>query len=187
MSRFGPLVRERRHALGLTLAQLAREVEIAGRPVGLAELAAVERGDQVADWHKEQAIRMALGLPEATPPDATAPGMGDLGPRLRSARKARGLTLVQLCSKVRELGESADHSDLAKFEKGQKVPSLRKLQAIAAALEVPMADLVDGDVVPSEVGRVDDVEMEILRAWRLDGLPGLLEWCGARSRRAPEK
>lgn len=184
MTAFGALVRERRHALGLTLAQLAREVEVAGRPVGLEGLAGIERGDVVPDWQAEQAIRSALGLPEGTQPAQAAADLADLGLRLRAARKERGLTLQDLKKKVEELGEPADVGDLSKYERSLKTPSLRKVQALAAALEVPLATLVDGDVVSGDVGQISPVELEILRAWRLDGLPGLIEWCGARSRRA---
>ncbi|MFC7705524.1 helix-turn-helix domain-containing protein [Plastorhodobacter daqingensis] len=85
-------------------------------------------------------------LPAKVPPEmapAQAPG-DEIGPRLRSRRKVRNLSL-------REVAERAEVSIglLSQIERGLSMPSVRSLGAICRALEMPVGWLFDG---PTEAG-----------------------------------
>lgn len=78
-----------------------------------------------------------------------------LGRRIRHARGAAGLTLDQL-------GEAAGAAPslLSQIENGRREPRLSLLQALADALDVPVADLL-ADAAPSHR---DALEIELARA-----------------------
>ncbi|MGO1317910.1 MAG: helix-turn-helix domain-containing protein [Cellulomonadaceae bacterium] len=78
----------------------------------------------------------APASPPASPADAL--DLKVLGPRIRHARTARGLTLADLAARV----ERAP-SLLSQIENGKREPRLALLGAIAAALDVPLAELID--------------------------------------------
>ncbi|MEU2199942.1 helix-turn-helix transcriptional regulator [Isoptericola sp. NPDC019482] len=63
----------------------------------------------------------------------------DLGALLRTARQARGLTLVALAAAA-----GVSQPFLSKVERGQANPSLHSLYRIANALEVRVSDLLPG-------------------------------------------
>lgn len=59
------------------------------------------------------------------------------GKKLRELREARGLTLEKLGAEV-----GVSHAMILRIEMGTKDPSIALLKAIAAALEVPPAELL---------------------------------------------
>jgi XRE family transcriptional regulator, fatty acid utilization regulator len=77
----------------------------------------------------------------AADPDGVPPaGLLDtvtLGQRLRHLRRARGLTLAQLATKV-----GGASSALSMIENGRREPRLSLLQAVAAALDVSLGELL---------------------------------------------
>jgi len=62
--------------------------------------------------------------------------MNELGSKLRSLRKDRGLSLVQLCSQA-----ECSPSYLSMVENGKVDPSISRLKKIADALKVTIVDL----------------------------------------------
>lgn len=70
-------------------------------------------------------------------PDWVLPLRQQIGTALRAARVDRGLTQIQL-------GEMAglDHKTVHRIEYGTSDPSLSMLLRLAAALDMPLADLV---------------------------------------------
>jgi transcriptional regulator with XRE-family HTH domain len=75
-----------------------------------------------------------------------------LGRRLRHQRRARGMTLDQLGAAV---GRAP--SQLSLIENGRREPKLTLLQAMAAALDVPLADLLR----PEPPSRREGLEIEL--------------------------
>ena len=73
------------------------------------------------------------------PPDDSpiAPELAAFAKKLISARKAAGLTQVQL-SKASGLSQS----HISKLERGEWEPRLFTIMSLAAALDVPPADLI---------------------------------------------
>ena len=61
----------------------------------------------------------------------------DIGQRIKSIRKQKGITQKELASK---LGMSI--TGLQNYEYGDTIPSLKQIEKIAAALEVPPADIM---------------------------------------------
>jgi transcriptional regulator with XRE-family HTH domain len=68
---------------------------------------------------------------------------GDLGRKLRQRRVVRGMSLQQVAQKS---GMSVGH--ISQIERGISSPSLRSLQNICMALDMPMKWLFEGDVEP---------------------------------------
>jgi XRE family transcriptional regulator, fatty acid utilization regulator len=92
-----------------------------------------------------------------------------LGRRVRHLRRARGLTLAQLATAV-----GSASSALSMIENGRREPRLSLLQSIAAALDVPVEDLLRSEA-PS---RRASLEIALERAQREPsyaslGLPAL--------------
>ncbi|WP_089772080.1 helix-turn-helix domain-containing protein [Ruania alba] len=81
-----------------------------------------------------------------------------LGKRIRHARTRQRLTLAQLADQV---GSTA--SQLSHIENGRREPRLTLLSAIAAALDVPTADLLDAGPPPD---RRAELEIALERAQR---------------------
>ncbi|NAZ82227.1 helix-turn-helix domain-containing protein [Kineococcus sp. R8] len=94
------------------------------------------------------------------PGPATGPAVDALtvGRRIRHHRRARGLTLAELGARV-----GAAQSQLSQVENGRREPRLSLLSAVAAALEVELADLLDPAPPPS---RRAALEIELDRAQR---------------------
>lgn len=66
-----------------------------------------------------------------------------VGVRIRQAREAKGLSQARL---ARMLPSAAEGRDVSRWERGLNMPSWANLQALAAALEVTVAWLLeDGD------------------------------------------
>jgi transcriptional regulator with XRE-family HTH domain len=61
----------------------------------------------------------------------------EIGERIRTARRAAGLSQVQLGERV-----GRDHKTIHRYETAISVPSLVDLLLIADVLEVPLSDLV---------------------------------------------
>lgn len=61
----------------------------------------------------------------------------EIGVRIRTARLRAGLTQLQLGEKV-----GRDHRTIHRWEYAERIPNLEDLLLIAAAVDVPLADLV---------------------------------------------
>lgn len=61
----------------------------------------------------------------------------EIGERIRTARRATGLSQIQLGERV-----GRDHKTIHRYEVASSVPTLVDLLLIADALDVPLADLV---------------------------------------------
>src|SRR4051812_19720140 len=106
----------------------------------------------------------------------------DLGARVRSLRRERGLTL-------KELGRLAglSHPFLSQVERGLARPSVTSVERIAAALDVSVAHLWAparrGEAV--QVVRAGEGERDAQGVREIPGEPVLQEW-SARTRRWPD-
>ncbi|MFE6408131.1 helix-turn-helix domain-containing protein [Streptomyces sp. NPDC057837] len=60
-----------------------------------------------------------------------------IGDRIREARRAAGLSQVQLGERV-----GLDHKTVHRYETAQRAPTITELLLIADALRVPLAELV---------------------------------------------
>jgi transcriptional regulator with XRE-family HTH domain len=60
-----------------------------------------------------------------------------LGERIAEARKTQGLTQRQLAAEI-----GMETMSISRIERGVRQPPLRRLQAIAAALQVPVSQLL---------------------------------------------
>lgn len=96
----------------------------------------------------------------------------DIGRRLRKMRVRRGLTQQRLA----QLTEgSPDYSYIGKIERGEQLPSLKVLERLARALEVPPAQFfregVGEALLPEEIRRLarDEAREALLRA--VAGIP----------------
>jgi len=69
--------------------------------------------------------------------DAIAAVLDDVGPRLRTIRAQRGVTLVELSERT-----GISKSTLSRLENGQRRPTLELLLPLAQAYRVPLDDLV---------------------------------------------
>jgi len=74
-----------------------------------------------------------------TPPVGDANPLAELGRRLRDLRRRRGLTLQALSE-----GSGISTGMLSQMERGLSAPSIRTLQRVAEALEVPIAWFFSG-------------------------------------------
>ncbi|HTV02020.1 MAG TPA: helix-turn-helix domain-containing protein, partial [Luteitalea sp.] len=98
---------------------------------------------------------------------AASPGRLDtvtLGRRLRHLRRARGLTLAQLGERV-----GTASSALSMIENGRREPRLSLLQAIGAALDTPLDDLLR----PEPPSRRASLEIALEHAQRDPGYAAL--------------
>lgn len=87
----------------------------------------------------------------------TAIDLSMFGHRLRHLRRSRGLTLGELAAKVRRPA-----SQLSLLENGKREPRLSLLQALAAALDVPVPELLE----PQAPNRRAELEIAVERAQR---------------------
>src|SRR3954447_2625938 len=89
-------------------------------------------------------------------PGSADPGVDDfvrtVAANIRALRRDAGLTLAELAA-ASNLGKST----LAQLESGKANPSVETLWAIAAALQVPFAQLVEEQRAPLRVVRARDV------------------------------
>jgi transcriptional regulator with XRE-family HTH domain len=106
-------------------------------------------------------------------------GMGsDLGGRVRSLRRERGLTLKALGGRA-----GLSHPFLSQVERGLARPSVTSVERIAAALDVPVAQLWapprrrEGAVLLPHA-EAPGAPRELLGT---PGAPSVLEWAGGRS------
>ena len=88
-------------------------------------------------------------------PDDDGIDLAVLGPRIRHARRTRGLTLAQLAERV-----DRAPSLLSQIENGRREPRLALLAAIARALDVPVEELLR----PEPPSRRAALELELARA-----------------------
>jgi len=106
--------------------------------------------------------------PTGVPADA---GVDDfvraVAANIRSLRRDAGLTLAELATAA-DLGKST----LAQLESGRANPSVETLWAIAAALKVPFAQIVEEQRSPLRVVRASDVPA--MRSAEAPGLAGRL-------------
>lgn len=79
-------------------------------------------------------------------PAAWEPVVGAIGPKVRAARQALGLSLQQLAARA-EVSAAAIH----KVECGDMVPTITTLLKLAGALDRPIAHFVGGDARPRPV------------------------------------
>jgi transcriptional regulator with XRE-family HTH domain len=70
-------------------------------------------------------------------PDWVPARRREIGDRIRTARRAAGLSQVQLGERV-----GRDHKSIHRYETAQRAPSLTDLLLIADALGTPLAELV---------------------------------------------
>ncbi|NYI04927.1 helix-turn-helix domain-containing protein [Allostreptomyces psammosilenae] len=99
----------------------------------------------------------APGPAAATTTSSVDPDLVTLGHRIRHLRRARGLTLEEL---GRAVGRAP--SQLSMLENGRREPRLSLLTEIAAALDVPVAELLS----PRPPSRRDAMEIALERAQR---------------------
>jgi transcriptional regulator with XRE-family HTH domain/predicted transcriptional regulator len=109
-----------------------------------------------------------VAAPDLAPP-ATPLDTVTLGQRLRHLRRARGLTLAQLASRV-----GGASSALSMIENGRREPRLSLLASLAVALDVPLEELLR----PEPPSRRAALEIALERAQREPsyaalGLPAL--------------
>jgi XRE family transcriptional regulator, fatty acid utilization regulator len=109
---------------------------------------------------------MTASVDRQAPVDKPAPlgtlDLVTLGQRLRHLRRAKGMTLDQLSAVV---GRAP--SQLSLIENGKREPRLTVLQAIAAALGVPMNDLLR----PEAPSRRAGLEIELAHFQNDPGCP----------------
>lgn len=79
-------------------------------------------------------------------PGNSAEGAATLGERIRSLRKAAGLTQEELGQRLR-----VEKSSVSEWEGGKRAPVYSRLQAIAAALNVTVAQLLGEVVTPADL------------------------------------
>lgn len=60
-----------------------------------------------------------------------------MGDKLKSIRKNKGLTQVQLAAKI-----GCTQKDISRWENGERVPNIQSLKSIAEALGCKLDDLV---------------------------------------------
>src|SRR5690606_32271269 len=96
--------------------------------------------------------------PDSTPPDSPAPGspMDRLAHALRRERERRGLSLSETAKRA-GIGKST----LSQLESGSGNPSVETLWALATALDVQLAQLLDPD----------RPQMSVIRRGEAMGLP----------------
>lgn len=70
-------------------------------------------------------------------PDWVPARRREIGERIRTRRRAAGLSQVQLGERI-----GRDHKTVHRYETAQRAPSLTDLLLIAGALDVELADLV---------------------------------------------
>ncbi|MGW5616297.1 helix-turn-helix domain-containing protein [Streptomyces sp. NPDC003877] len=70
-------------------------------------------------------------------PDWVPARRREIGDRIRTTRRAAGLSQLQLGERI-----GRDHKTVHRYETAQRAPSLTDLLLIADALNTPLADLV---------------------------------------------
>jgi transcriptional regulator with XRE-family HTH domain len=70
-------------------------------------------------------------------PDWVPARRREIGERIRTARRARGLSQIRLGERI-----GRDHKTIHRYEYATAVPTLEDLLLIADALGMPLADLV---------------------------------------------
>ena len=86
--------------------------------------------------------------------------MANVGERIKKARKAVGLTQVELAKKI-----SMSQSYIADMERNRHNPSLAALQLIADALHVDIAEFVGDSTIVQETGLAND-EIHLVMMYR---------------------
>jgi transcriptional regulator with XRE-family HTH domain len=71
---------------------------------------------------------------------------GEISKRIEELRKARGLTQVALAEKL-----SLNPQTIRDYEKGRRSPTIKGLPALARALDVSIAELIEGSGEPAPV------------------------------------
>jgi len=79
-----------------------------------------------------------------------------LGSRVRAARRRVGLTQEALAARVGKTPESVSN-----IERGQQLPMLDTLAALAAALDVPLREFFEGADEPGQSARRRQLEAEM--------------------------
>lgn len=180
LSEFATLLRAARRSAGLTMAKVADATGAAGRRVDSATISRIEAGTRQPTLRQAEVLAEVLGFDLPEPEAQGGEDAEAVGARIRAARRAQDLTLVQLAARMRELGEPTAYSVLSRYEHGTIAPSVMKLRAIAAALGTTIDRLLSDDVHSS-------AEAEIVAAFRADGIPGLMLWCSNALRQAADK
>ncbi|WP_214401318.1 XRE family transcriptional regulator [Pseudonocardia lacus] len=94
-------------------------------------------------------------------PPALAAGSADVGPRVRALREERGISLSELARRA-----SVGKATLSGLETGTRNPTLETLQAVAAALAVPLTALLGGAAaVATGALRGTAVDIALLRVF----------------------
>lgn len=108
----------------------------------------------------------------------------DLGNYLREKRVSRGISLRQLANLSKEQlmtdEKALTHSHISKIETGEAVPSLRTLQKIANALELPLVIVLDrghSDVNSVSVLSTPEFSQELLAAFHREDVVRLIQLC----------
>ena len=86
--------------------------------------------------------------------------MANVGERIKKARKAVGLTQLELAKKI-----SMSQSYIADMERNRHNPSLAALQLIADALHVDIAEFVGDSTIVQETGLAND-EIHLVMMYR---------------------
>lgn len=93
------------------------------------------------------------------------------GEKIRALREERGYTLQELARRA-----NLSLSYLSEIERGSKKPSLKTLEKLAAALNVPKTQLIEGDVVERGLSLGDKIR--ILRTEKKLSLQELADRAG---------
>lgn len=93
------------------------------------------------------------------------------GEKIRALREERGYTLQDLARRA-----NLSLSYLSEIERGSKKPSLKTLEKLAAALNVPKTQLIEGDVVERGLSLGDKIRL--LRTEKKMSLQELAERAG---------
>jgi transcriptional regulator with XRE-family HTH domain len=108
-----------------------------------------------------------------------------IGRTLRALRQRKGLTQKELASKIQ--GE-VDYSYIGKIERGEQLPSLKMLERLSNALEVPLTSFFqgldrdvttlgdDGEAGDEALGRQrEHLLLRLVRTVHNDDIPLLIE------------
>lgn len=179
----GAAIRNRRLDLGMSQGELVSAIGRQGIRLSISTLSRLENGQRDPAPTLLRALEVVLGRLEGLEGPPEIPPVGAIsepdfavavGKRIKLARHEARLRQSELAAKVVDLGETAtDASIISRYETGNVLPGLQRIAAIAKALEVPVDLLVNGETS-------DASELELVRAFRSGGLPGVLRWCTSR-------
>lgn len=179
---FGRVLNSARKASGTTLATFATAIQARGEAADQTALSRLERGKRGCSRGQLAAILAVLdartaphtALPE--PATDANPLLVEIGARIRRLRTEQGLTLSELVTKIRELGEAADVSSLSEIENGKGTANITKLLSVAGGLGIGIEALVGTTLPTRGLETRDQAEVALLNAFRGAGVSGVALW-----------